>query len=73
MADFAWPEKQVLIFIDGTSLHLHGNPDRARKDRQKRRQARMLGWLVVEITAQSLRDETALALHLEEIADYLGH
>jgi len=71
VADFAWPDAKVLVFIDGTSMHLHGDPDRARRDRQKRRQAQMLGWMVVVITAQELSDEQALGLRLEELADYL--
>lgn len=33
----------------------------------------MLNWLVVVITAQELDDEQALALHLEDIAGYLGN
>lgn len=73
VADFAWPDAKVLVFIDGTSMHLHGDPNRARRDRQKRRQAQMLGWLVIVITAQELSDEQALGLHLEDLADYLGY
>jgi hypothetical protein len=72
IADFSWAEKQVLIFIDGTSLKLHGDPDRARQDRNKRRQAELLGWHVVVITAQELSDEESMALKLEDIEFYLG-
>jgi hypothetical protein len=71
VADFAWPEAHVLVFIDGTSMRLHGDPDRARRDRNKRRQAELLGWHVVVITAQELDDEQALALKLEDIAFFL--
>ncbi|MCK6580970.1 MAG: DEAD/DEAH box helicase [Anaerolineae bacterium] len=67
VADFAWPEKGLLIFIDGTSPGLHGDPDQARRDRNKRRQARMLHYQVVEITAQELKDELMIAVKLEDI------
>jgi very-short-patch-repair endonuclease len=71
VADFAWPEKRILVFIDGTSAHLHGDPERAKRDRNKRRQANMKGWHVVVITAQELDDEQGLAYRLEDISFYL--
>lgn len=72
-ADFAWPDKRILVFIDGTSPQLHGNSEQAKKDRSKRLQATILGWLVNEITAQGLNDEQSLGRLLEDIAYYLEH
>ncbi len=71
VADWAYPERKVLVFVDGTSPQLHGDPERRRLDRLRRAKARALGWRVVEITAQGLRDSASLSVHLEEIAVYL--
>jgi len=73
VADFAWVEERILVFIDGTSLHLHGGSEQRRKDRIKRRKAEMLGWKIVEITAQELSDQQSLAYKLDDIGIYLGH
>jgi ATP-dependent helicase YprA (DUF1998 family) len=71
-ADFAYPDKKVLVFIDGMGRHLHGDPERRRRDRLLRAKARMKGWQVVEITAEALQDSGSLAVHLEELALFLG-
>ncbi|MBN1888258.1 MAG: DEAD/DEAH box helicase [Thermoflexales bacterium] len=72
VADFAYPQQRVLVFIDGMSASLHGDPEQRRKDKLKRAQARMQGWHVVESTAEGLKDETTLGLMLDELALYLG-
>ena len=71
VADFAYMQGKVLVFIDGTSPELHGDPQRAHKDKLKRAQAQLLGWNIVEITAQELNDQQALSMKLEYIALYL--
>ncbi len=73
VADFAWPDARLLVFIDGTSMRLHGDLARAQSDRRKRRQAELLGWHVVVITAQELSDKEALGLALSDIALILEH
>jgi hypothetical protein len=72
VADFAYPEARVLVFIDGMSAGLHGDPARRRQDKLKRAQAKMQGYQVVEISAEGLKDETNVALVLDELALYLG-
>jgi len=72
VADFAWPEPKVLIFIDGLSARIHGNLEQQAKDRRLRFKARQKGWQVLEISALGLSDQTLLAAHLEELAVYLG-
>ncbi len=72
VADFAWPERRILVFIDGTSPHLHGDPQRAQNDRTKRFQARTLSWKVIEITTQELSDEVSMAYKLDELTYYLN-
>jgi hypothetical protein len=71
-ADWAYPDKKVLVFIDGMGPRLHGDPERRRRDRLLRAKARMKGWQVVEITAEALQDSGSLAVHLEELALFLG-
>ena len=72
IADFAYPEQKVLVFIDGMSKKLHGDPDRQRKDKVARAKLKMKGFHVVEITAEALQDDGCVAMHLEEIGIYLG-
>ena len=72
VADYAYPDETVLIFIDGMSKTLHGDPNQRRKDKLQRAKAKMLGYRVVEITAEALKDDVSLALALDELAVYLG-
>jgi hypothetical protein len=66
-----YPEKKVLVFIDGMGRGLHGDPERARRDKLLHAKARMKGFHVVEITAEALQDEGSVVVHLEEMAVYL--
>lgn len=72
VADFAYPDKKILVYIDGTSANLHGDPMQARNDRRKRTMLRADGWNVIEITAQALDDEQAMAIHLDDLSIYLS-
>ena len=71
LADWAYPQQKVLVFIDGMSTHLHGNPEQRAKDRIKRAKARLMGFESVEVTAEDLGDDAVLALKLEELSVYL--
>ena len=71
IADYAWVEHRLLIFIDGTSEKLHGNPQTAQMDKLKRIQAEMQNWKVIAITYQELFDEPVMALRLQQIESYL--
>jgi ATP-dependent helicase YprA (DUF1998 family) len=70
--DFAWPEKKLVLYVDGLSEKIHGNPEQRRKDRILRVKARAQGWQVCEISAEGLADKKMLANLLEELAVYLG-
>ncbi|MGD9498200.1 MAG: DEAD/DEAH box helicase [Armatimonadota bacterium] len=70
LADFAWPEERILVYIDGMTWH--GPPDVQRADRITRIKLRNAGYKVVEMTAQELGDTTAINRVLEELAVYLG-
>jgi hypothetical protein len=70
-ADWAYPEQKVLVFIDGMGPALHGDPARRQRDRLLRAKARMKGFKVVEMTAEALKDDGCLSVHLNELAIYL--
>ncbi|MDF0682713.1 MAG: DUF1998 domain-containing protein, partial [Candidatus Nitrosocosmicus sp.] len=75
VADFAYtndsPSKTVLIFIDGLSEKIHGNPESKRKDKLKRIKLRMEGYNIIESSAKGLRDEANLEMFLQELNLYL--
>ena len=72
VADYAYAAAKVLIFVDGMSPALHGNPVQQRKDRLQRAKAKMQGYQVVELTAQEMGDGTAVGLKLDELALFLA-
>jgi hypothetical protein len=57
----------VLIYIDGLSTRLHGNPEQRAKDRRLRTKAKLAGWLVCEYSAEGLSDQTMLSDYLDEL------
>jgi hypothetical protein len=75
-ADFAYAEedktKTVLIFVDGMSKTLHGNPNQIRKDNLNRVRLKMEGYKVIVTSAVGLRDKTNLINFFNELASYLG-
>lgn len=72
VADWAYPDDKVLVFIDGMSQALHGNPKQQQRDRAKRSMAKMKGFRVHEIPAEALNDEAWVGILLEEIASQLS-
>ena len=72
LADWAYPDSKVLVFIDGMSADLHGDPAQQQRDRLLRAKARLKNWQVLEITAEALDDDGSLAVKLQELAIYLG-
>lgn len=71
-ADYAYPDNKVLIFIDGTSKQLHGDPQRRRYDKIQRAKVKMRGYNIIETTAQGLSDSTNIKVVLNELAIYLN-
>ena len=62
----------VCIYLDGLSADLHGDPRRAEHDREIRTWLRNRGYEVVEIAANELDDEDAMARHFRRLAGYLS-
>ena len=54
------------------SKHIHGNPNTAKKDRTIRDWLRGSDYEVIEIPANELDDENAMARHFRRLANYLG-
>jgi hypothetical protein len=51
--DFAWPDRRVAVEYDG--FDWHSAPDRFRRDRQKRAALYEIGWAVVSIVSDDVR------------------
>ncbi len=66
------PDEGVCIYLDGLSAELHGDPRRAERDREIRTWLRNRGYEVVEIAANELDDEDAMARHFRRLAGYLS-
>lgn len=71
VADYAYQTdlKPVLIYVDGLSNKLHGNPEIKQRDGKIRSKAKMLGYKVIEVPAQALDDDEYFSMILQEIAD----
>lgn len=72
VADFAWADEKVLIFVDGMSTKYHGNPQQMANDNLTRAKLRAKGYQVVTMTATALEDDALIAAAMGEIAVYLG-
>ena len=72
VADFAWPEEKILIYVDGLSRRIHGHEVQRRKDNRLRAKARLAGWHICQYSAEGLSDETMLADYLDELGVLLG-
>jgi len=71
VADWAYPDQKVLVYVDGMSEKYHGSQKQQMKDAIIRAKLQMMGFSVVAITSEALQDEGSLAVHLEELAIYL--
>jgi hypothetical protein len=72
IADFAYPERKILIYIDGLSEGIHGNPLQKQKDRILRAKAQTKGFKILEIPAEALYDKAMLADYLDILSNYLS-
>ena len=67
VADFAYTDFKVAIYIDGLSRNLHGDPGNKVKDRRLRAVLVEKGWKPLVISAQGLKDTEQFNAFLEEI------
>jgi hypothetical protein len=64
-------EPGVVIYLDGLSQHLHGNPRTRERDQAIRAELRARGYWVLEIAASQLDDRGAMAGHFARLAKLL--
>ncbi len=67
-ADYYYPDKKVIVLVDGMSRRLHGGERQKKKDAMKRALARREGYQVAVITAQGIHDDAELSRFLTELA-----
>lgn len=68
--DFAWPEHQVAVEIDGGQWAPHGGRHSRDSDREKLNAAAVLGWRVLRYSGTMLHDPTAV---INQVLSALGH
>jgi ATP-dependent helicase YprA (DUF1998 family)/SOS-response transcriptional repressor LexA len=66
-------DEGVCIYLDGLSGHIHGNAATAEQDQRIRTWLRNNGYEVIEIPANELDDEDAMARHFRKLAGYLNN
>ncbi len=66
--DFAYPDEEVAVYLDGLSRTLHGSVDRQRADAIIHDRLDELGWKVVVIAASHLDDPELLTAGFRRIA-----
>ncbi|NPA53646.1 MAG: DEAD/DEAH box helicase [Aquificae bacterium] len=72
VADFAYPDKKILIYIDGLSKSIHGNPEQRKKDISLRALAKARGYQIFDLSCQDLYDDVVIETHLYELAILLN-
>jgi len=67
-ADFAWPDRMLLLECDGGEwvLGRHQRPGSFRKDAEKYSTAALLGWRVIRVVGSMVEDGSALAFLEQE-------
>ncbi|NOQ23260.1 MAG: DUF1998 domain-containing protein [Candidatus Aegiribacteria sp.] len=67
VADYAYTDAKVAIYIDGLSKNLHGDPANKVRDRRLRAVLAEKGWKPLVISAQGLKDAEQFNAFLETI------
>ncbi len=67
VADYAYTDAKVAIYIDGQRKNLHGDPGNKVKDRRLRAVLVEKGWKPLVISAQGLKDTEQFNAFLETI------
>jgi hypothetical protein len=64
-------EPGIVIYLDGLSAHIHGNPRTQQRDQATRAELRARGYWVLEIAASQLDDRGAMTGHFAKLAKLL--
>lgn len=68
-ADFAWPEKKLMVEVDGE--YHRKDAETKKRDARKTKKARQLGYRVLRFTIEQVDGELPMVIH--KIAEVLGH
>lgn len=66
-------EPGVCVYLDGLSVHIHGNPATQAKDKQIREQLKSMGYEVLEIPYTALASKDQMSVFLSRLARWLGN
>jgi hypothetical protein len=70
--DWLHEPTKVVIYLDGMSRGLHGDPNVARKDQIIRQAVELEGYTVIVVQSRDLDDPQAVRQHLKNIAQAIG-
>ena len=62
----------MVVYLDGMSRGLHGDPNVAKKDHILRQAVELDGWTVIVVQSRELNDPQAMRQHLRNIAQAMG-
>ncbi|PXF33659.1 hypothetical protein KU43_03675 [Mesotoga sp. SC_NapDC2] len=68
IADFAYPDKKLLIYIDGYTYHKGKGQGKIDLDRRQELILRASGYEVIRIGAKDLDDDEIMELYLKSIS-----
>ncbi len=70
--DWVHEPTKVVVYLDGMSRGLHGDPNVAKKDHILRQAVELDGWTVIVVQSRDLNDPQAMRQHLRNIAQAMG-
>ncbi len=70
--DWLHPDSKVVVYLDGMSRGLHGDPKQAQKDNMIRQALELDDYRVIVVQSRDLADPEALRQHLKNIAEAIG-
>lgn len=71
IADFAYPDAKLLIYIDGYKYHAEKGEKKIELDKRQELRLRAEGYDVIRISAKDLDDTELIELYLKQISDKL--
>jgi len=70
--DWVHEPTKVVVYLDGMSRGLHGDPNVAKKDHILRQAVELDGWTVIVVQSRDLNDPQAVRMHLRNTAQAMG-
>ena len=70
--DWVYEPSKVVVYLDGMSRGLHGDPKTAQRDQLIRGMLELDGYTVIVVQSRDLDDPQAVRQHLKNIAQAIG-